>query len=264
MGKIMKIREMVLRLSWMVVFGMSLLILLFVTITSFLYYTEMLSSNFDFTDVRRMDHPVCLLLWIAVCSLAVYTLSSALKRFGSMGNHVLFGIIFVVVMGGCAWWIINSQSVPGSDSKAVYDIAVRAMNHDLLPIAPTGSYMSLWPFQSGLLLFFETILRFIPGADYITIQWCNWIFVALMLVSGYCVVRRWFPKEGTVTFWCIFMMFCLPCYLLVNFLYGDIPGLGLMVFAMWMLTEYMQREKKMCLMLGVAGLGGVSLCAKTI
>lgn len=252
----MKSKIFILKAAQIVVYSMSLLILLFVTVNSLLYYTDMKVEDFVFTDICIRDNPLMLLVLVTVISLIVCLLCHAIKRVGEIGNHILFSVLFMVVMGGCAWWIVNSRSVPTSDSKAVYDIAIRAMNHDLLPIAPTDSYMSLWPFQSGMLLYCETILRCIPNADYVTIQWFNWASVGLALVSGYFLVRRWFQTEGTVTFWCMILMFCLPYYLLVNYVYGDVPGIGLSFFAAWMLTEFLQRKKEICLLLGAAALGG--------
>lgn len=223
----MKSKIFILKAAQIVVYSMALLILLFVTVNFLLYYTVVKAENFVFSDMCIRDNPLMLIVLITAISLIICLLCHAIKRIGKVGNHIMFGVLFIVAMGGCAWWIVNSQSAPSSDSKAVYDIAVRAMNHDLLPIAPTDSYMSLWPFQSGLLLYFEAILRCIPNADYVTIQWFNWASVGLALVSGYFLVRRWFHTEGTVMFWCIILMFCLPYYLLVNYVYGDVPGLGL-------------------------------------
>jgi len=247
-----KFSTIAMRGSRTIVLFIALILMVFVTGTSLIYYTKVSASDFVFTDSMERDQPFLVLLETILFVVIAFAFSKWLKRFGTIGEHVLFGVVWLIVMGFCVWWTANSQSVPGSDSKSVYDIAVRAMNHDLLPIAPTGSYMSLWPFQSGLLFYFEVIVRL--GGDYSTIQYINCAWIGISLISGYFLVRRWFRE--TVTFWSIMMLFCMPYYLLVNYVYGDIPGLGLVFFSAWMLTEYVWQRKIRFLLSGAVALGG--------
>lgn len=220
-----------------VIFGFGIPILLFLSVTAWIC---------DGNQTAHYQGAEELFLSILILMLAVLVTGLAaelINRFPKTGNHILFGLVFVLVMAGCIWWIVNADSMPDGDSKSVYDIAVRAMNHDLLPVAPTGSYLSLWPYQSGLILYYEVILRMIPGADYLTIQYFNLLFVALTLISAYVLVRKWFASERVTACFSILMGFCLPFYFYVNFLYGEVPGLGLLFFASWMLTEYLEKRK---------------------
>ncbi|MCM1063007.1 MAG: hypothetical protein NC420_00815 [Eubacterium sp.] len=162
-------------------------------------------------------------------------------------------LVFFAIMLFSGWWIVNSFSLPQSDALAVYNIACRARDHDLLPIAPTGSYMSLWPFQSGLVLFMEVILRVIPGANEMVIQCLYMPFMALSLISGYMVMKRSFLSVRTRIFWCLLMLFCFPYFFYINNMYGEIPSIALSLFVMWMLLEY--SVKPSWLKLLSAGLG---------
>lgn len=132
-------------------------------------------------------------------------------------------------------------SLPSGDGKCVYEIAVRIINHDLTPIAPAGSYMSLWPFQSGLLLYMETILRLIPKVS--VMQWINLFFVAITEISGYFFVKRCFNSVRTANFWCLLMGTCFPYFFYVNFVYGDVPSVGFLFFSAWMFAEYVHTDK---------------------
>lgn len=153
-------------------------------------------------------------------------------------------ILFIGVMIFCGWWIQNSQNLPQSDAKSVYDIAWRAREHDLLPIAPTGSYMSLWPHQAGFVLFIEIVLRLFPAADEYTVQWITMLFVALSLISGRELVRELFQDRKIRIFWSLLMTLFLPYYLYVNNMYSDVPGIALMLFHLWMLTLSVKHTKK--------------------
>ncbi len=233
----MKSGEKLSELSKFVIYGSGVCILLFLSAAAWICAGNR-------TDQKAGAGNMLIALGVILVFVFVMELMVKLTdRFPVNGNRILFLIVFLCVMAGCAWWIVNADTLPDSDPRSVYDIAVRAADNDLLPIAPTGSYMSLWPYQSGLLLYEEAVLRLIPGADHMTFQWLNLFFVALALISGYFVVKSWFASPQVLTRWCFLTAFCLPYYFYVNFMYGEIPSIGMMFFCTWMLTECLRRKR---------------------
>lgn len=233
-----------------IVYGCAILCLLFLFITSLIYSSDgyELSVDIEQTFLTVLGVGIVLILFLLFTHCV-----EKLPRKLRIAGVILLGLI---VVSFSAWWIVNSANLPQSDAQAIYDIAVRAKNHDLLPFAPTGSYMSLWPFQAGLVMFLETILRAIPNADEMTIQWMYLPFVVLTLVSGYMVVRRLFPSNRTRVLWCMLMVFCLPFYFYVNDMYGTVPGFAGLLFVFWMLTEYLYRDSVITLVLAGFGMAG--------
>ena len=231
-----------------VIYGCSLLFLLFLSINSFLYTSDGYEVNVSSPRRLAEDFLGCF-IFFGFCWL----FSCLAERLPKKVRFLGLVLAFLTAMLFSAWWIINSANLPQSDAKSIYDIAYRAKNHDLLPIAPTGSYMSLWPFQAGLVLFFEVIFRLIPVADEMTIQWLYMPFMALSLVSGYMIVRKKFSTLRTRIFWCLLMLFCFPYYLYINNMYGEIPSIALCLFTLWMLLEYSAKPSWMNLLF--AGLG---------
>lgn len=204
------------------IYGYALLFLLFLCSQSFLYSSDGYGLERNGIGQFMRDLAGCL-FFFGVCSLLVY-MGEMLPKKGYVAGLIL---AFLTAMLFSAWWIGNAANLPQSDAKAIYDIAYRAKNHDLLPVAPTGSYLSLWPFQSGLVLFFEVIIRLVPDANEMTIQWCYLPFMALSLVSGYMIVKKIFPSARTRVSWCLLMLFCFPYYFHVNNMYGEIPSTSL-------------------------------------
>lgn len=224
-------------LSQIVIYGIFLLISTFLMVSSCLYV-------FDISNMQPQRDSIFRIVLVFIFSLLImWGISFLLERFHWKGSIVLFCIVFTVSMLFCAWWIVNAASLPAGDGQSLYDIAVRAMNHDLAPIAPVGSYMSLWPFQSGLLLYMESILRLIPEADAMTMQWINLFFIGVTEISGYFFIKRCFGNVRMANFWCILMVTCFPYFLYSNFVYGDIPSIGFIFFAVWMFTEYIRTNK---------------------
>ena len=126
------------------------------------------------------------------------------RRGNSTGaNHILFGIVFTVIMGACVWWIANARSLAASDAASLHQMALSIIRDgDYSMIAPKGSYLSLWPFQTGLLLYYEGILRIVPDFNVVPMQILNWVYLGIGLLSGYFLVRKWFDDERvTACFW---------------------------------------------------------------
>lgn len=245
-----KLSQRIAYFSQITIYGISLLILFYLMISSYVYV-------FDISNMEAHKDPlVPALLVFVIVFLVMCVISWILERFSWIGSTFLFVSLLLINMVACSWWIVNSAALPSSDGKSLYDIAVRIINHDMTPIAPVGSYMSLWPFQSGLLLYMETILRFFYEADAMTMQWINLFFVGLTQVSAYFFVKRCFHSVRVSNFWCILMATCFPYFLYVNFVYGDIPSVGFLFLATWMFTEYVQRDKFVFAIIGVLSIGG--------
>lgn len=235
-----------------VIYGSALLFLMFLSITSLIYSSDgyEISKNNGWRVLQDIGRAV---LFFGI----VWILSCLWQKVPKLWRIVILIFFLLIAVVFSAWWIVNSANLPQSDAKSIYDIACRAKNHDLLPIAPVGSYLSLWPFQSGLVLFFETILRLIPGADEMTIQCIYLPFMALSLIAGYMVVRNIFTSSRTRFFWCMLMLLCVPYYLYVNNMYGEVPSIALTFFSLWMFLEYSKKSSRHYLLL----LGGGSACS---
>lgn len=247
------------RVMWAkkVIYGFAIVFLLFLSINSFIYSSD--GYELTVNTAGRIIMEILCAVWVfGICWLLSYCLERCPKICSLAGGIFLF----LAVIFFSAWWIRNSANLPQSDARSVYDIAYRAMNHDLLPIAPVGSYMSLWPFQSGLVMFMEMILRLVPNADEMTIQWAYMPFLALSLISGYMVVRRMSVSKRTRIFWCILMGLCLPYYFYINNMYGEIPSIAGILFCLWMLMEYFRKPAWIKLALAFCGVGGAQAVRK--
>ncbi len=245
-----KLSQRIAFLSRITIYGIALLILFYLMLSSYVYV-------FDISNMEAKKDPLIpAFLAGAITFLVMWGISRVLEKFSWIGSMVLFVGLLLINLLMCSWWILNAAALPAGDGKSLYDIAVRIINHDMAPIAPVGSYMSLWPFQSGLLMYMETILRFFHEADEMTMQWINLFFVGVTQVSAYFFVKRCFHSVRVSNFWCILTATCFPYFLYVNFVYGDIPSVGFLFFAGWMFTEYVQRDKFLYALMGALSVGG--------
>lgn len=240
------------RMAKGVIWGFSLAISLFITIISYIYYIDIKDMSWC------QDNPVFLLviffsscLFTKLCSHIISLTPSPRKS-----NHILFSVVFALIMGGSVWWIVNAQSLAQSDPQSLYEMAMRIIkNQDYSMIAPTDSYLSLWPFQSGILLYYEAILRIIPDYNVVPMQILNWGYLGLGLISFYFLMRKWFAGERIITCFSLLLLFCWPWFFYVNFAYGEMPSICLTIFSTWMLTKYLESPRKRYLFLALIGTG---------
>ena len=226
-----------------------LLIALFTTITSYLYRV-----NIDDMSIYS-DKPLMLM---GICVIAVFLvglLSSKRREDSWRAAKNSFLIVFLIDMLFCIWWIYNAQSTPTNDSRSLYEIAQQIISGDFTAVAPQNSYLSLWPFQSGLLLYMEAVLRFIPIHGVLSLSGINLVCIGLGIFSLYKIVCLWTNNAKTVFFWNFLILFCTPYLFYVNFLYNEITSMACLFFSVWMMTEYWKSEKKRYLVLAVAAAG---------
>lgn len=128
-----------------------LVISCFLTITSFLYHFEEHTSSVLFDNIFTS------LLAIAIFLALVLLLSRLLNPVYKLFSHIDKILLVITLLWVCCFsyfFVIGAKTLPCSDAKSVYDIAVRMYNGDIGAVVPTGSYLSLWPFQTGLIFIF--------------------------------------------------------------------------------------------------------------
>lgn len=250
-------RKRIVAIAKGIVYGFALMIALFVTITSYLY-------RIDITDMSTYaDKPLELLAVGLAAFVLVGIAAELIGKIGKKASAIGFWIVFCMVMAFCVWWIYNAQSIPARDARSIYDIASQIVgggDESFEAVVPKGSYLSLWPFQSGFLLYVEMVLRFIPIHGYYALNGINLGFMGLSLISLYQIVKRWSTDGKTVVFWYALILFCMPYLLYVNFLYNDIPSIACLFFSVWMMTGYLEKKKRRYLLLALIAAGvGVGL-----
>ena len=248
----MQLKIPFIQIAKFIVYTFSFTIALFITITSYIYYINIKDMSWC------QDNPLLLLIIFLLACLVTKGISFLVIRSKNpkKSNHILFSIVFICIMGATVWWIANARSLAQSDPQALHDMAIRIIkNQDYSMITPNGSYLSLWPFQSGILLYYELILRIISDYNVVPMQILNWGYLGIGLVSGYFLMRKWFAKEQIITCYSLLLLFCWPWFFYVNFAYGEMPSICLTAFTTWMLTNYMERNKHSYLILALFSIG---------
>ena len=142
--------------------------------------------------------------------------------------------------------IVFAKSAPHTDSLFVYEIAKNCAKNDFTDINP-DSYLSVYPHQIGLVFFYEPLLRLwnllgIHTEAYIFLQFVNLLLVLTLIYFLYKLTDKLFQNSITTAYSLVLIIGCLPLYLYILRVYGDVPSLTFFIVGMWAFTEIISQK----------------------
>lgn len=115
---------------------------------------------------------------------------------------------------------------------------------DMRAVVPEGSYLSLWPFQTGLIFILEKLIRLFHTTEPLFFQRINVLYVGLAILSGYGFLKKITNRMDAVILYLVLAGTYFPLFLNTSEIYGDVPSLALIMFSMWMFALFEGEGKK--------------------
>ncbi len=162
--------------------------------------------------------------------------------------EVLLGV-FVVLLG--LTWVLSARSIPAADSYNIYEAASDAAEGRYTSMQNYTnfynsafyngfSYFHFYPFQLGFVAFSEIIYRIFGSENTIPVQVINVLATGAAYVALARITRLLF-KSRRIEFIAIIMLaLCWQPILFCTFVYGNIIGMSLALWASLLLIKYFQ------------------------
>lgn len=153
-------------------------------------------------------------------------------------DRVLMVTLLFVTLIICIYITVTDLS-PRFDQQAVRAVAgnlIYGIKDDFRP----GGYAEIYPYNHGIILFYYLILRLAGYENYIVLQYIN---LGCMVCTGfamYKIMKRLIPCYREVSLGLILFM---PYWGYATFLYGNIPGFCLGMWALWFALRYLEEGK---------------------
>lgn len=145
----------------------------------------------------------------------VYKLLTTHIKWFQVGIACISSIIsFMVFMGG--------MRTPVDDQIQVYSAAQLFNDGNFINLTK-GGYVNMYPQQLGYILYMQIILRIASGLEFQAIQVLNCFFIAGTVYFACCFLNDLTEEFVPRVVGSLFFLFLLPLYLLVSWVYGDIP-----------------------------------------
>lgn len=210
-----------------VIFIFALLLLL-----STLIFTCYIDNMETQKVLTRTDNILLSVLGCLVFLLLLKFLTDWAEKKPTFRCRLLLGLTIGWYLFASAILLVFCRTAPGGDAMAVYRIAEQCAVGNFTSVAPTGSYLSYYPHQIGLVAYYEIILRawnLLPfslvGFHFIKVL--NVFWTCLMIFCQYKTIHILF-KNTKVNVAYLFLMFCnLPLLFYTSFVYGEIPSISL-------------------------------------
>ncbi len=141
--------------------------------------------------------------------------------------------LLCLVIGWCALWgvllVLFGKTVPAADAMSVYSVAESLAEGDTSVIHPTDSYLSYYPQQVGLAVFYEPLIRLwnLVPTVFPAYHFIKCIYVVLVCVIILCQYRTVHLLWEDCRADCLYLLLAgtnLPLILYSSFVYGEIPS----------------------------------------
>lgn len=130
------------------------------------------------------------------------------------------------------------------DSGHLSNIAIAFLNGDYSEFLGDG-YLAHYPHQLGMIGLFQIVYYLFGIENFIVLQSLNVIAIFSAVYYLHRITEELFPQLQIRVILSLLCMGLLPLYLYSTFIYGDIPGLGLVLPAMYYVIRYLNTKRKL-------------------
>jgi len=229
-----------------------LLTLVYLFPFSILITANMLFSMFQTTYMElyqdtekplyKADSPIFLLIMVLLFTFACLLL---FKK-----KSITPGLSALLERASLIWTVFISLLIiflfrvrVSCDSGHLSDIAIAFLNGDYSSLTGDG-YLVHYPHQLGMIGLFQIVYYLFGINNFIVLQLLNVIAIVSAVYYLHRITDEMFhhPQiQAILSFLCMGM---LPLYLYSTFIYGDVPGLGLVLPGVYYIIRYLNTHRK--------------------
>ncbi|MBO4808213.1 MAG: glycosyltransferase family 39 protein [Lachnospiraceae bacterium] len=202
----------------------------------------------EFVIIGRNNLGISALVVIAGIALAfgvfklgdILTKETANKK-PKLNMNLFAGIVCAVSFILAIVWINILKVVPGADQEFCVTYA-DAMNKGDFWCLEQGHYLANYPHLLGLIAFLRLLFKIFGESNYDTFRYFNAICIPIMIYCGYRIVKKFTDDDKkTEFFYLLAMLFCIPVYAYVLYIYGDLGGPALGMASFWFFYQCLDK-----------------------
>lgn len=222
----------------------SIVVSICLVISAYLFSTYATNMEAQVAEIH-FDNILLNILGILVFALVLWAFRKiALKNIDLLLKvMLLFDTLWILILGFVL--IVFGRTIPAADAWSVYDIAREIANGNMSVIHSAESYISYYPQQIGLVLFYEVIIRVI-NIFKISVQQFHFIKIIYVILTVLTVFVQYkiigcfknrMAKNNQATYLLFAAMF-LPMIMYSSFVYSEVPSFtalstGILLLIRW-------------------------------
>jgi hypothetical protein len=147
-------------------------------------------------------------------------------------------------------WVSICHVKARADGESLCYVAKLIMRKgDFGTMVPPG-YMSYNPHQFSLLAVIQILFKLFGVGQYRAFQYMNALCMPLLFYAGYKILQLIYGKLEIVCYYICLFVCCLPLFLYVPYVYGEITSITFTMVVMWQVIRYCKTGKKTGLLWG--------------
>lgn len=180
--------------------------------------------------------------WLGIALLLFFLIYRAQDRFLKRINMTaLAGIVCLTAALFSIYWVNASNTGPQADQNQLCDLA-QAFDLGDCSSLERGGYAGKNIHQLGMITILRILFRLFGAGNYRAFQYFSALLVPLIIFSGYRIVKRiTLENKHAELSYLLLMLFCVPLYGYVPFVYGEICSLAFLSLSAWMLLDSLYR-----------------------
>lgn len=246
MDQKIRLPERFIKISCLLVCGVLCLVFLFLSIAS-LFSTSVIDPA-QFISEHILYVPDNILLNLLIVAV-LFLLFKLYRRYGK-SIKTIYAIIallgFTTFLG--VLWVGSVRSVPAADSGMITRAAEAFLNGKYGPLRSADSYFRYFPFQLGFTAFVELLMRVFGTQNYVALGIVNVVFLDAAFLALILLSRLVFEDKKIEHATILLLAGCLQPILFCTFIYGNIIGLGLSLWAVVFTAYYIKNNKRYLLL----------------
>ena len=242
MSILSKLQRFFERISGYIIFGLSCVIFLFLSIAGILQTSKIDPKNYVKEHILFINDNLLYNIFFMFLFLATLCLLYRMMKRISLKVMSLFLIFYVVIIGFI--WVYAVQSVPAADSDKITSAARAFLNGDYSVLQSDDSYFRYFPFQLGFTFYCEIFFRLFGSSNYTAIAMTNVLALGVAYLALIKLSSLIFKNQDIVKLMILLLAGCFQSILFCSFIYGNIIGFSFSMWAVVFVTVYFKNRKK--------------------
>lgn len=210
--------------------------------------------NTTYTFYIRDNYLQHILLFIVTSLILIKGPGKTNEKIKNVIDKMRLPLVICIIAGIAAMAIVWTGGYePKSDPRKVLNAAAALWHGDYTPLTK-GEYLFRYPFQMGIILYFQILFVLFGETNYVAFQLVNAVWIAIsyyLFVKIACILwgkgRR---KELGVS---LLGLFFFPYLLFATLLYGTVAGMAFAMMSFYTLLLFDEKSQKGWLLLPISG-----------
>ena len=106
-----------------------------------------------------------------------------------------------------------------------------------------GGYLGIYPQQKGLVVFYMILYKLFGDDTFVCTQYLHLIYPQIVLFAGYSILKTEKVSPFARMVFCIFIASCIPMYLFIPYMYGDLGSIAFSFLAGNFLVRFEKTDR---------------------